>query len=353
MSIKTIRHRLLYLKDGLQGTIYAALSNTRWLAALTPVLAFLIRPLLGLTLTTLALLQSWTFYNTLHKNVDGWLITLSSLTGSVFNNIAAFGGFIARLQGFSFALAPWFFMAGFTVGAITQLSMAIINARRAYESPAHSAQRQHHAQAAVFNLLTATQLASCVSAIFLFNVFPAYSLLVTGFALTVVTINVTNSIWRSLSSDTKKKIKKEFGFIKPEDKPVVDLNKSVIAEGEPLHCSRLFTTCDHRRAIQGKSVQASKKYLHACITKKLDVLTKGTQNQKSGHKIKVLELLEQVLTGKEHLLDKGKLHQQYPRVVDNFWCEKSETDQLIDAVNDYVHLIHEEQNGHLKRSLTR
>ncbi len=69
MSIKTVRHRLLYFKDVFQGTVYTALSNSRWLSALTPVLALMVRPLLGITLSTLALLQTWSFFHTTHKNI--------------------------------------------------------------------------------------------------------------------------------------------------------------------------------------------------------------------------------------------------------------------------------------------
>ena len=64
-------------------------------------------------------------------------------------------------------------VAGLSVGAINQLVLAGLNARRAYESPAGSDQRQHYAQSATYNLIMATQLASCVTAIVLFNLFPA------------------------------------------------------------------------------------------------------------------------------------------------------------------------------------
>ena len=85
MSIKTARHRLLYFKDLFQGTVYTALSNSRWL---------------------LALLQTWSFIHTAQKNIDGWMATVSSLGGALFNNIAGFGGFLARIQGTVFAAAP-------------------------------------------------------------------------------------------------------------------------------------------------------------------------------------------------------------------------------------------------------
>ncbi len=271
--------------------------------------------------------------------IDGWMTTLSSLGGAVFNNIAAFGGFLARIQGITFAAAPWFFVAGFSVGTLYQFAMASLNALRAYESPADSTQRQHYFQAASYNLMMTLQLASCVTAIVLFNLFPANTLLITAFALTVVTINVGSCIWRFLSSETKKEIKKELGFGKPEQETnpeqVVVLDKIALNEVAPPQHTRLFTTCDHSEVIKKMNHEDSQKYLRIYITRKLSVLVKNGNNEKNQQKIEVLQLLEQVLIKNTSMPDQGKIHKKYPRLVDNFWCEKSDTLQLLDAVGHY------------------
>lgn len=334
MSIKTVRHRLLYFKDLFQGTTYTALSNSRWFATLTPVLAFVVRPLLGITLSTMALLQAWLFIHTPHKNIDGWMTTISALGGALFNNIAALGGFLARLQGTVFALSPWFFVAGFSVGALNQLTLASLNARRAYESPAGSDQRQHYVQSAIYNLVLAAQLASCVTAIVLFNLFPANTVLITAFALTVVSINIGSSIWRFMSSDSKKEIKRGFGFEKLEH-----LNENLAAklprkDVEPKH-TRLFSTCDHCAVIRKMSTDDAKKYLLNYIRNKLSVLTKNEPSEKNKQKIEVLQILKQVLIKNKAMPHSEKLHHRYPRLADNFWCEKSDTQQLLDAVGLY------------------
>ena len=289
MSIKDVRHRLLYFKDLFQGTVYTALSNARWLSTLTPLLAIVVRPLLGITLSSLALLQTWTFFNTPHKNIDGWMSTVSSLGGALFNNIAAFGGFIARLQGVVFVAAPWLFVAGFALGTINQLALALINARRAYESPAGSDQRQHYLQSMSFNLIMATQLASCVTAIVLFNLFPAYTALITGFAVVVVAVNIGSCIWRYLSGEQKKGIKEELGFGKSEHLPEVvksaHLNKHY--EIEPKF-TRLFTTCNHSAVIRTMSDQDSKNYLSNYISKNWQILKKNQKMKLTSKKLKCL-----------------------------------------------------------------
>lgn len=351
MSIKTVRHRLLYLKDSLQGTIYTALSKASWFTALTPLLAFAIRPMLSITLTTLALLQLWNFSHTGNKNLDSWMTTVGSLTGALLNNVAAFGGFIARVTGTVFVAAPWFFIAGFGVGALYQLIMACVNVRRAYEAPAQSIQRQHYLQGAGYNLITALQLASCATAIVLFNVFPGLGLLVTAFALTVVAINLGNCIWRFLSSNTKKNIKNAIGIGKPEkdmSHEAVKLLDVSCAEQQSRHTTRLFTTCDHSALIKEMSLPEGKDYLYSYITKKLKELTQREPNEKSLQKIKILEQLKQSITHNHHVPDKGKLHKKYPLVAENFWCEKSDTDQLIDAVTYYNKALKDQQELHTR-----
>lgn len=339
MSIKTIRHRLLYFKDLFQGTIYTALSNARWLTALTPVLAFVVRPLLGLTLSSLAILQAWSFYHTAHKNIDGWMGTASSLTGALFNNIAAFGGFLARIQGSIFVLAPWFFVAGFTVGALNQLVLAGLNFRRAYEVWSETDRRQHYIQAAIFNLITAVQLSSCVTAIVLFNLFPTNVLFITGFALTVVAINAGSCVWRFCSSDTKKEIKNALGLgkiesIQKEEHDVCSIDKKQKSEETPQY-TRLFTSCNHSAVIKNMEQEDSKNYLLRVISQKLIVLNKNTHNDKNMQKISVLEMLKQVLIENKSLSNASKIHQKYPKLVNNFWCEKSDTQQLVEAVESY------------------
>lgn len=338
MSIRTARHRLLYFKDLFQGTAYTSLSNTRWYSTMAPVLAFAVRPLLGLTLTTLALLQAWLFIHSPHKNIDGWMTTVASLGGAFFNNIAAFGGFIARLQGSVFTFAPWFFVAGFSVGAINQLIFACLNARRAYEAEAGSDQRQHYVQAAIYNLVLAGQLASCVSAIVLFNLFPANLFFISAFALTVASINLGGSLWRFLSSDSKKAIKVALGFQKKEphqqdDKPFAVMPGEKL-ELAPKH-TRLFTTCDHSALIRKMSDEEANKYLLDYIRHKLSQLVRNTPSEKNQQKVDVLRLLKQVLIHNKPMPDLGKLHHKYPHVTDNFWCEKSDTQQLVEAVNLY------------------
>lgn len=335
MSIKTVRHRLLYFKDLFQGTAYTALSNSRWFAAFTPVLAFVVRPLLGITLSTMALLQAWLFIHTTHKNIDGWMTTISALGGALFNNIAAFGGFLARIQGTVFALSPWFFVASFSVGALNQLTLACLNARRAYESPADSDQRQHYVQSAIYNLVLAAQLVSCVTAIVLFNLFPAHIVLIAAFALTVVSINIGSSIWRFMSSDSKKEIKRGLGFEKVEHlSENLAAAKLQLQDVEPKH-TRLFSTCDHSAVIRKMSTDDAKKYLLNYIRNKLSVLTKNEPSEKNKQKIEVLQLLKQVLIKNKAMPHPEKLHHSYPRLVDNFWCEKSDTQQLLDAVGLY------------------
>lgn len=340
MSVKTVRHRLLYVRDSLQSSLFVVLTNTKWLSALSPLLAFVIRPLLGATLSTLALLQTWTFIHSHYKNIDGWLATGGALGGALLNNIAAFGGFIARAIGSTFIWAPWFFIAGFSVGAVFQASMALINAWRAFESPYNSVQRKHYLQTFAFNLLSTLQLSSCAAAIFVFNVFPAYSLLVAGFAITVVTINLGNSIWRFLSSESKKEIKNFLGFGKPAevDSSLDYVNKISSKENHSVSLKsfpRLFTTCDHRLEIKKLPFSEREPYLITYISRKIAVLEKGAKSEKNEQKIAVLQLLRRVVLEEEPMQDKAKLHKKYPKLIDNFWCEKSDTDQLIDAVTYY------------------
>lgn len=348
MSIKTIRHRLLYLKDGLQGLIYVALAKKSWFISATPVLAFIIRPLLGITLTTLALLQLWNFSSYVaNKNLDIWMSSVGALTSALLNNVAAFGGLIARATGTVFTAGPWFFVAGFAVGALYQLIMAGVNGRRAYESPTSSNQRQHYVQGAGYNIITAFQLASCASAIVLFNVLPAFTGLITAVALTVVVINTANSLWRFLSSDIKKDIKNGIGIGKPEQESsqlsLGLLGKMPLNDQPPQNVRRLFTSCDHSAVIRPMSISAMKEYLLDTIRKKINELTQKTPSKTNQQKITVLKHLEHTII-EQHIPHKGTLHKSYPLIVRNFWCEKSDTDQIIDAVTYYANYckMHEE-----------
>lgn len=345
MSIKIARHYLLYFKDLFQSVIFGALLNSRWLTALTPLLAFAVRPLLAVTLGALALTQTWSFWFLHHKNIDGWLNTVGSLAGALLNNISAFGSLIARLHGVTFAAAPWLLVAGFGIGAVYQLTMAAINARRAYESPSNSAQRQHYAQSTSYNLVLATQLLSCVTGIVLFTLIPSSSLLIAGAAGAVVLFNIGTSLWRSFSSDTKKKVKGELGFGKPGErmhlKQDIAVDKSPIKAAEPLHCKRLFTTCNHSLVIKTMDSAERRAYLQSCIEKKLATLSQHGTGEKNRHKIEVLTLLQKVFTENHAMPHVSKLHQKHPRLADNFWCEKSDTQQLVDAVALYCKEEHE------------
>jgi hypothetical protein len=167
-----------------------------------------------------------------------------------------------------------------------------------------------------------------------------------------VAVNVGNCIWRFLSSDTKKNIKNALGFGKPEPESSpenrathdsCELTKAVFDEEEPIYISRLFTTCDHSAVIKKMDHSSRKEYLSSYISNKLNTLEQRPKNEKNEQKIVVLQLLEQVVKENKHLPDKGKLHKKYPRVIDNFWCEKSDTDQLIDAVTYYVKSNHKTQ----------
>ena len=164
-----------------------------------------------------------------------------------------------------------------------------------------------------------------------------YTILITAFALSGVAVNVGSCIWRFLSSEAKKEIKGELGFGKTEH--LSDLKKIAVLDSnrkdeEPKY-TRLFTTCDHSVVIRKMNDDESKKYLLSTISKKLSVLAKNESNEKNQQKIEVLQLLEQVIIEGRAMPAPGKLHHKYPPLVDNFWCEKSDTQQLLDAVGVY------------------
>jgi hypothetical protein len=104
--------------------------------------------------------------------------------------------------------------------------------------------------------------------------------------------------------------------------------------------------------LKHKSALERIDYLHPYIVKKLAVLERNEFSEKNEHKIAVLKRLEKVFTENMHIPDKGRLHKKYPRVVDNFWCEKSDTDRLIDAVIAHGQRVHEEHKAHVTSSET-
>ncbi len=337
MTLQSIKAGLLNLKDGIQGLMYALLSYSRLYAAMASPLAFFLRPLLSLTLISLALIQLWTFIHSPHHNIDGWMISVGSFTSALLNNVASFGGVIMRLQGSSFLLAPWLLVAGFGLSSLYRFVLMGLNFYRAFEVPAHSVQRQHFLQLAFSNLVTALQLACCSSAIILFNLVPGYTFAIAAVALSVVAINLSTAVWRALAPQSRAQTKRLLGLSKPQEESDINVSHSKSHECnlERAFYKRLFTTADHSAFIKKMGVQESLDYLLSTINHKILILEPYSSLEKQRQKKEVMHYLQKGLLDHEVVVDKKQLQQQYAHLVDNFWCETSDTVQLIKAVEYY------------------
>lgn len=331
MWIQMTRQRLLAIKDTVQGTMYAFLAHKPLYTAMSSVLAFFLRPILSLSLISLAFIQLYAFIYSPNKNIDGWMVTLGSLVSAILNNISAFGSLLMRLNGQTFLMAPWLLVAGFGLSASYRFILSALHLQRALESPLHSVQRQHFFQAASFNLITAIQLTSCTAAIIVFNLFPASTLLVSCIALTVVGLNMASLYWRTMGNKEKEQVKNYVGLAKPVDDLSDSCCKMSALSCARSHNPRLFSTHDHLAIIKKMSAEESRHYLTNTIQDKLSLI--GEPHDEKMHQKKAvlqrgLHCIEQGISS----MNKKNLRSEYPLSLNNFWCEKSDTEQLIDAV---------------------
>jgi len=205
-----MRQALLYTKDMLQ----FAMSRVSWFAAFnaSPV-AFVVRALLRIISPIFTLSQTYDLIHAAHKSLDAWVNTLSLLTSSVLSNISTYGGILARILGFSFAAAPWIFIAALGVG-VSQSGLALY---QAYKCPGDSQQQKQYVQTAINHGFQTAQFILSIAAFVCATLLPIAPFAVTLLALSVIALIIAQSCWRSASRENKTVIKELIGLNNKEE----------------------------------------------------------------------------------------------------------------------------------------
>lgn len=319
------------LRDLLQSTLFAAMSNHNWLNwfKLSP-LSILNKASLGLVSIVLAGFQCYFFYQAVNKNFEAWLNTLSAVIGTGLTSIASYGELIAASLGIGFAAGIWIFLAGLTVNWLNQMLDLGINLYRAFEAKG-SAQRQHYLQAAIQHGFNATYLALTITALVCTFLLAVNPVIVTGFCLGVVGFGLLNIAWRIGSNAVKEQLKQGIGLSK------VEQTVQPQAGNELTHSPRIKTLLSSRDFIaelKSLPVKDRQAVLELKIDEKLASLRKNPNSRpKIANKISVLGLLRNNIGASKEMIAKTVLANQYPGAFQSFWREKSDVEQLYDALS--------------------
>ncbi len=328
LFLRRLQTAMLLFREALQSIMFSAMSNRFWFEIFndSPI-SLANKGLLSFTTLMLALFQLYFFYYSPNKNIDGWLTISSALTGSILSSIAMYGAILSSILSFTFAAGLWFFMAGLLVGLLTQLILLGINFYRSFEAEPGSAQRKHYQQAALYNGFKMIQIALSIIALVFTLIIPVTPIVAAISCFAVVGLIAAHIAWRFGPSHAKQEIKQMISLGKPSGKKEKDQNNST-------HYRRFFTARDYISEINVLSSDKDKQEtLHLAITKKLDTLKAiPTRSKKTQSKINLLKSLLNPLNGEGELPSKLPSHKNYPGAFQSFWREKSDVEQLYDAV---------------------
>lgn len=334
-----LRKLVVSLKDVLLSFMFTAFSNPAWFNwfKFSPI-SILNKASLGIVTIVLACMQCYFFYQAVNKNFEAWSNTLSAVVGTGLTSVATFGEMFATALGLSFAAGIWIFLAGLMVSMVNQLIELGINLHRSLEAPKGSSQRKHYQQAAIQHAFNAMHIALTITSLACLMLLPVNPVLVTGFCLAVVSFGVLNVAWRMGPKGAKEQLKQGVGLTKPIHEPSFAFKK-------PHHSNPLFTATDFISPIKTLSLEDQKTHLQLKIADKSSQLRMNTSlSLKQENKIKVLELLSNALEDPIKLDSKSVIAKHYIGAFQSFWREKSDVEQLYDAVMFHLNHLQADEN---------
>ncbi len=356
MLVRLVQKLVSYTKEVQDTVLFGLMSDERLFSALSASpLLYITMPFIGILMTITTIINGYRLAKASNKNFDQWFNFLTSLGCAILASISLYGGAIAGVYDFTFAVGPWFFFASTALAFLHQSVMLGLNAYRAYESLSGSAQRMHYVQAAVNNLFIMGLLTAVLGAVTFVMLFPTVApALGSALALTAVGFTLAHIAWKVLPHNWKLFIKGLLFLGKPEPAPAPQdelvstpelegaLNSNVTNEGQH---HRLFTRPDYSAAVKEMTPKRGEAYLHQVILRKIAVLDNPSvpQTDKISQKIKCLSEMDQALTGHAKI-NKTDLLDRYPLAFQSFWAEKGDVEQIFDAARIVI-TKYEQQNN--------
>lgn len=339
MSVGEFQKAVTYIKETQDIALFATMADARWYSAFgASPLFFVMLPFIGLLLTINALINAYRLSKAHNQNLDQWFGFVVSALCAVLGSVSLYGAAISVFWGVSFAAGPWFFFSSLMVASLHQMMMVGINFHRAYEALQGSSQRMHHLQAALNNLFILGLLFAAVGSVLFVMLFPSVAPLVgMGCAMGAVTFTGLDILWRIVPHNWKLAIKGFLNLGKPElvqndawtSTQEVQSYLDKTQEKNPNH-HRLFTRFDYSAKVSEMDVVRAQDYLDEIISRKIASFGKSTLNEKTQHKVSVLEILRDELV--DFTCSKKDLLKDYPLAFQSFWAEKGDVEQIFDAV---------------------
>lgn len=339
MVVGEFQKAVTYIKETQDIALFTTMADARWYSAFgASPLFFVMLPFIGVLITINALINAYNFSKASNKNLDQWFGFVVSALCAALGCVSLYGAAISVFLGVSFAAGPWFFLSSLMVASLHQVTMLGINFARAYEALPGSAQRMHHLQAAINNLFLLGLLGSAVGSVLFVMLFPSVAPLVgAGCAIGAVALTGLDILWRIVPHNWKLTIKGFLHLGKPElvqniGRPLtqdVPSNLDKTQEHNPNH-HRLFTRFDYSAKVRELDVERARDYLGQVIVRKIASFETATGDEKTQHKLAVLELLRGTSVDFEY--SKKALLKDYPLAFQSFWAEKGEVEQIFDAV---------------------
>ncbi|CEG56485.1 hypothetical protein [Legionella fallonii] len=342
MLVRLIQKLALYTKEVQDTVLFGLMSDSQLFSALSasPIL-YTMLPFIGILMTITAIINGYHLAKASNKNFDQWFNFITSVGCAILASISLYGAALAAIYDFTFVAGPWFFFGSSALAFMHQSVMFGLNLYRAYESLSGSAQRMHYVQAALNNLFMMGLLTAVIGAVTFVMLFPAVApALGSVFALTAVAFTLLDIAWRVIPHNWKLFIKGLLFLGKPEStlpqaevanapELVSTLDSNV--NNEAQH-HRLFTRPDYSAAVREMTKEKGKEYLHQVIIRKIAVLDNPSvpQTDKTRQKVDCLSVIERALESHTKI-DKADLLEKYPLVFQNFWSEKSDVEQILDA----------------------
>lgn len=215
-KFQTVAQITMIIKDTQLAVLFMEMFKLEWFIAFnaSPA-AFVVKPILGLALLLLGIMQLIRMFTEKNKTPDMWIMTILGITSILLSNISIFGGITAKLLGVAFKAAPLYFLASLVVGCFMQLLLMGYHCYAASQAKENSVERMHHLQAIVQCGILAAQFAVCSLAVALAVMFPISAPVTAALSVLAVSSLVSVIVWRLIPHSYKLAIKGYLGFGKP------------------------------------------------------------------------------------------------------------------------------------------
>lgn len=344
MAFNIIQKAVRYTKQVQDVGLFGTMVKSRWFLAFAgSPLYYVMLPLIGILMTVLAIMDGYNLAKDPNRNFDKWFGFIVSVISAACASVSLYGAVIATYLGVSFVAGPWIFFSSLIVASVHQLVMLGIHLFRAYNLPNNSPQHRHNIEAAINNILVISLLVAALGAVTLVMLFPIAPVIASVFASAVVVLTVLDVVWQ-IAPENWRLLVKEFILGKPE--LVLQtishgpLKYDIKLEVEPMDVHKLiaanhtsfFSTTDYGATISTLAIGKDEQFLQEVIGAKLKVLAESP-NAASTKNTQKAGFLNDLLTHVKHqqTISKPDLLKKYPLALQDFWADKGDVEQILDA----------------------